>query len=52
MGRTGTLVSILAARLMTKHSVFEIVYELRRCRHKSLVVETKVKIIIINFLLF
>ena len=43
MGRTGTLVSILVARFSQDQVIVpEIVFELRKRRHKTLVVESKV----------
>ena len=43
MGRTGTLVSILTVRFSQDQlDVPKTVFELRKRRHKSLVVETKV----------
>lgn len=45
MGRTGTLVSILTARMSEERvNIPDIVFELRRRRHKYLVVESWVKL--------
>lgn len=48
MGRTGTLVTILASRMLHVFKVPEIVYELRKKRHKTLVVESKVIIYLLK----